>query len=133
MKGIVQDGKANPFVLDCTLANRLYCPTFESNACANLTTAVDESLLGGDELSPKVKIYPNPNNGIFTLDISSIQPGNYRLNIYLLSGQLLYSLSEKLDYFNTINMWNAQKGMHIIQLINVDTGRKYSGTFTVVK
>jgi len=65
--------------------------------------------------------------------VSSIQPGNYRLNIYLLSGQLLYSLSEKLDYFNTINMWNAQNGMHIIQLINIDTGRKYSGTFTVVK
>lgn len=133
MKAMVQDGKANPFVMDCSLVNRMYCPEFTTSSCDNLTTAIDETLVQGEELNPSIKIYPNPNNGIFTLDISSISPGNYQVDIYFLSGQLIYSLQERLDYFNSINMWNAKAGKHIIHLTNRDTGRKYSGLFTVVK
>ncbi len=133
MKAMVQDGKTNPFVMDCSLVNRMYCPEYTTSSCDNLTTAIDETLIQGEELNPSIKIYPNPNNGIFTLDISSISPGNYQVEIFFLSGQLIYSLQERLDYFNSINMWNAKAGTHIIHLTNRDTGRKYSGLFTVVK
>lgn len=133
LKGVVQDGKANPFVLDCSLANRMYCPERINTTCPNLMASMEDSLLGGEEIEPSVKIFPNPNNGIFTLDISNISPGRYRVDIYLLSGVLLYSINEKLDYFNTINMWNARPGLHILHLRNLDTGRKYSGLFKVVK
>ena len=133
MKAMVQDGKPNPFVMDCSLVNRMYCPEYSASSCNNLTTAVDETFAQGEELNPRIKIYPNPNNGIFTLDISSIKPGNYQVDIFFMSGQLIYSLQERLDYFNSINMWNAKAGSHIIHLTNRDTGRKYSGLFTVVK
>ncbi len=133
MKAMVQDGKANPFVMDCTLANRMYCPEYDTNTCNNLTTAVDQTFVTGEELEPAIKIYPNPNNGIFTLDISKITPGNYQVDIYFLSGTLIYSLQERLDYFNSINMWNAKSGLHILHLTNRDTGRKYSGLFEVIK
>ena len=133
MKAMVQDGKTNPFIMDCSLVNRMYCTEYPPNACANLTTSIDDSFTKGDPLEPAIKIYPNPNNGIFTLDISNISPGNYQVDIFFLSGQLIYSLSERLDYFNSINMWNAKPGIHIIHLTNHDTGRKYSGTFEVIK
>jgi len=133
LKALVQDGKANPFILDCTLGNRMYGSGENSNSCSNLTTSVDNSIFGGDEIDPSIKIYPNPNNGIFTLDISDINPGKYQVDIYLMSGLLLYSLNEKLDYFNSINLWNARPGIHIIHLRNIETGRKYSGLFKVVK
>ncbi len=133
MKGLVQDGKANPFVLDCTLANRMYCPDNTDASCSNLTTAIDESIYGGEEIDPKIKIYPNPNNGIFTLDISNVAPADYKVDIYLITGKLLYSLRERLDYFNTINMWNAQPGTYVLHLTNMSTGRKYSGIFNIVK
>ena len=133
MKAMVQDGKANPFIMDCTLANRMYCPSYETQACDNITTAIDDSFVRGKELEPRIKIYPNPNSGIFTLDISKIQPGNYQVDIYFISGQLIYSLNEHLDYFNSINMWNAKSGMHIIHLTNHDTGRKYSNVFEIIK
>ncbi|MFT6807729.1 MAG: endonuclease I [Saprospiraceae bacterium] len=135
LKALVQDGKANPFILDCTLGNRLYGmgENSSSNTCSNLTTAIDNSIFGGDAIDPSIKIYPNPNNGIFTLDISDINPGKYQVDIYMMSGLLLYSLNEYLDYFNSINMWNARPGLHIIHLRNLDTGRKYSGLFKVVK
>ena len=133
LKAIVQDGKANPFILDCTLGNRMYGSGEEFNACSNLTTAIDDSIFGGEAIEPSIKIYPNPNNGIFTLDISDISPGNYKVDIYMMSGLLLYSLNENLDYFNSINLWNAREGLHIIHLTNLQSGRKYSGLFKVVK
>jgi len=133
MKAMVQDGKPNPFIMDCGLANRMYCPNYVGENCQNITTAVDETLLSGEALSPAIKIYPNPNSGIFTLDISSIKPGVYQVEIYFLSGQLIYSLQEDLDYFNSINMWNAKAGLHIIHLKSKETGRKYSGLFKIVK
>ena len=111
----------------------MYCSDYPPSACANLTTSIDDSFTKGEALEPAIKIYPNPNSGIFTLDISNISPGNYQVDIYFLSGQLIYSLNEELDYFNSINMWNAKSGMHIIHLTNHDTGRKYSGTFEVLK
>ena len=133
MKAIVQDGKTNPFIMDCGLANRMYCPSFDAQDCKNLTTAVDESLFIGQEIKPAIKIFPNPNNGIFTLDISDITPGNYQVNIYKISGQLLYSLNENLDFFNSINMWNVRSGLHIIHIVSKESGRKYSGLFKVIK
>ncbi len=35
-----QDNKTNPFIIDCSLASRLYCPTI-TDACAFLTDIVD--------------------------------------------------------------------------------------------
>ena len=133
MKAMVQDGKTNPFIMDCSLANRLYCQDYSMSNCSNITTAVEDLLSRGDALSPKIKIYPNPNDGIFTLDISKISPGNYKVDIYSITGQLIYSLQEYLDYFNSINMWNAKSGQHIIHLTNMESGRKYSGLFEIIR
>ncbi len=47
-----QSDKENPFILDCSLASRLYCPMTDA-ACA--TVPVSESIL----VSPKV--FPNPS------------------------------------------------------------------------
>ena len=109
MKAMVQDGKPNPFIMDCTLANRLYCPSYSVQSCNNITTSVDDYFSKAEELNPKIQIYPNPSNGTFTLDISRISPGMYKVDIYFISGQLIYSLTEQLDFFNSINMWNAKK------------------------
>ncbi|MEL6390314.1 MAG: endonuclease [Bacteroidota bacterium] len=133
MKAMVQDGKPNPFVMDCSLANRMYCPDASAFACQDITTSIGDELIEGKEIEPLIQIYPNPNNGIFTLDITEISPGGYIVDIYQASGKLLYSLREDLDYYNSINLWNVKSGMHIIHITDRDTGRKYSGTFQVIK
>ncbi len=133
MKAMVQDGKPNPFIMDCSLANRLYCTDYSVSACNNLTTSITDLVPPGKEISPEIKIYPNPNDGIFTLDISKLAPGDYTVDIYYITGQLLYSLNERLDFFNSINLWNAKSGLHILHLTNRSTGRKYSGLFEIIR
>lgn len=133
VKASYQDGQANPFILDCTLASRMYCPESPPVYCEDLTVSLDVSVNYGPALEPSIKIFPNPNQGTFTLDISNIQPAQYQVEIFNASGQLLYSIEDRLDYFNSINMWNAKGGMHIIHVTNLDTGRKYSGVFMIIR
>ncbi len=136
IKAKYQDGQANPFILDCTLANRMYCEDFKEMSCDQLTTAIAELQIGqrkAGRLEPVIKVLPNPNTGIFTLDITSLTPGDYRMEVFYASGQLLYSIEERFDLFNSINMWNAKNGMHYIHLTDLNTGRRFSGTFVVVR
>lgn len=49
-------GNLNPFVLDCSLASRLYCPTL-SDACEKLVFVKEDN-------TERVKLFPNPGNGI---------------------------------------------------------------------
>ena len=56
---VYQDGKENPFVLDCSLAARMYCPEID-NACAIVDT--EELLI------PSPKVFPNPSNNEYKID-----------------------------------------------------------------
>lgn len=133
MKAVYQDGKANPFILDCSLANRLYCVNNPVN-CQDMSTAVNDVPFELEEpFEPLVKVMPNPNNGIFKLDISNIRPKNYKLEVFDVNGRLMYSIAERLDYFNTINMWNVKTGLYFLHLTDLENGKKYSDVFNIVK
>lgn len=56
---IYQDGKENPFVLDCSLAARTYCPGIDY-ACALVD--IEEIIL------PSPKVYPNPSDNKYQID-----------------------------------------------------------------
>lgn len=70
-----QSDKANPFVLDCTLAARMYCPDLVGNMC--ITTATDD---WAQEL--EVKAFPNPSKGLTTVSGFAQEGGRLELNYY---------------------------------------------------
>jgi endonuclease I len=55
-----QDGKPNPFVLDCTLAKRSWCPEV-SQSCLLATEQPEQAP------TLELKVFPNPGSGQFTL------------------------------------------------------------------
>jgi endonuclease I len=59
-----QDGKINPFVVDCTLAARLYCPNIDASLCDSTV------IIGTSELIPAAEwsFYPNPGKQTVTID-----------------------------------------------------------------
>ncbi|MEL7425185.1 MAG: endonuclease [Bacteroidota bacterium] len=76
-----QDDKPNPFVLDCTLAARVYCPELTGTECI---TSVD------DDLVPSIPAFfsPNPSKGTGVLTIDTPERGQLSLDYFDTSGRL---------------------------------------------
>lgn len=70
-----QEGKVNPFVLDCTLASRLYC---EDTPGCFLTNTVDKQDLKEIDL----RIVPNPINAYTTISFQLAEKSNAELLIF---------------------------------------------------
>lgn len=77
----------------------------------NINTVVGiEDILNND----KINIYPNPNNGIFTIEKNIDE--NTTLEVYNLSGQLIL---QKSFVGNTtqVNLTNYPKGIYLVKII----------------
>ncbi len=103
-----QDDKLNPFILDCSLAARLYCPEID-NACAILD---NENI---KKSSPK--IFPNPSNGRCTVDW---QGEHYNILIADAQGRVL-QLSQGQDK-TELNMPQS-KGIYFLSIATDENNR----------
>ncbi|MBL7794779.1 MAG: endonuclease [Saprospiraceae bacterium] len=83
-----QNGKRNPFVLDCTLAERIYCPELAGMVCMPVSTdepgAAPQFALGQNE--------PNPFEGITYIPYELYEGGHLRLEVWNATGQLVLLL-----------------------------------------
>jgi hypothetical protein len=82
-----QGGKANPFVLDCTLAKRMYCQTEITSTCT--PNAVQE--LPAQGLNTFVN-FPNPVLDQTSFLIGLDRPAQVRLVVYNQLGQPIAEL-----------------------------------------
>ncbi|NNF34510.1 MAG: T9SS type A sorting domain-containing protein [Saprospiraceae bacterium] len=85
MIGTFQGHEANPFVLDCSLAARLYCDEI-SDPCAFLTSLESIKI-------EEVNIVPNPVNEIVKINLSGIKgKGQLKVIIFDLIGKNVMEL-----------------------------------------
>ncbi len=88
--GDYQDGKANPFVLDCSLAQRLYCE--ESVSCYDdENTALENhsrELLDFD-------IFPNPSNGLINIKLNLERKSKVQVALFNSQGKQVYQSKDK--------------------------------------
>ncbi|MEL6989306.1 MAG: endonuclease, partial [Bacteroidota bacterium] len=75
-----QEGMVNPFVLDCTLAARLYCQD-QPECIRTSTNSLPESFFKID------KVFPNPTDQKINLPFEIKQKGNIEISIHNLLGQ----------------------------------------------
>jgi hypothetical protein len=78
-----QDNKPNPFVIDCTLAHRCWCPEVPL-ACTTDTYAPVQSLLS-------LRVSPNPAQGPVKVETTLPFAGTVRIRLRSLLGQELNS------------------------------------------
>lgn len=66
--------------------------------------------------SQSMKVYPNPNNGIFTISLSGFE-GQTRVLMYNNTGQLVYDagISEQQ---HIVELSNLQRGIYLVKAIN---------------
>jgi len=95
--------------------------TSRSNT-ANTNMAPNTGIIVNVESQMKFNLYPNPNKGQFTLDISSPDLQNMEMNIFNSLGS--HILNEKFEvigkYSHKVNLQTLSKGMYFIRLNTVD-------------
>ncbi|TDP60682.1 T9SS type A sorting domain-containing protein [Flavobacterium dankookense] len=69
----------------------------------------------------KISLYPNPNNGVFNIELPS-QIDNAQLNIFDISGKKIYS-NENYSSDDTIQINHLAKGLYLVKVIVNDTSQ----------
>ncbi len=67
-----QDGKPNPFVIDCTLASRCWCPGVPPNCLVGTEAPVVPA-------KGTLKVWPNPANDLLLADLEQDIPARFSL------------------------------------------------------
>jgi uncharacterized repeat protein (TIGR03803 family) len=67
--------------------------------------------------SAQVNVYPNPNNGNFTVNFHSLQSGKYAIEVYNIIGEQVLKTSLDNTQNNSINMGAQPSGVYLYRVI----------------
>lgn len=114
-----QQNKANPFVLDCSLAARTYCD-FITPECTFLVTAIEEL----EDPGALFTIFPNPGRQQIFIKISVSEPAAYAIEVFDLLGKDRYSAGT--DFLNPGNSLfeipeSLPSGIYFVRLTDTAT------------
>lgn len=90
-----QEGKPNPFVLDCTLPQRTYCPHLPVSNCITNIKKIETI---GVQLHPH---YPNPARNQSTIHYDLEQTASVTLIVYNALGQMMWQVDFGEQYAGT--------------------------------
>ncbi|MFN0083381.1 MAG: T9SS type A sorting domain-containing protein [Ferruginibacter sp.] len=76
-----------------------------------------------EENIPEIRIYPNPNNGNFTVKFSNTNRDNVSIVVYDMIGRRIYAneFSNTGNFQQRINLNTAQSGIYLVSITNGDT------------
>ena len=87
----------------------------------------DEGLVTLDGFNPTASIaekstlefnvYPNPNNGVFSIELDATASGKTQLTVTDISGRTVYS-SEHMGNHMIVDLSNASSGAYLLQIVN---------------
>jgi len=90
--------------------------------------SIKESITG----SSGIKVYPNPANGNFTIDLESVESKNLRFLVYELNGKLVFTSAELQGEKPRIEIPELEAGMYIYKLLG-DKGVEATGKLALEK
>jgi hypothetical protein len=107
-----QSNKPNPFVLDCSLAERTYCSS-TAQACPNLPTVASSE--------PKVdpialSVYPNPSSQEFVVSMNLPKAQKITITIYQTDGSEAHTLYEGIVPAEKWEQYFTHRGQGVYML-----------------
>ena len=108
---IFQDDKANPFVLDCTLASRTYCSDILVG-CDELTVSVEDQTLELLQLT----VFPNPSYGQVNVKYQLQEKSNVELTVYDMVGRVVRRVTASSKVGHNQESLNMEKGFYLLGL-----------------
>lgn len=102
-----QDNR-NPFIDHPEYADKIWDPTYNGIAAIDVSTSIN--------------IYPNPNNGTFTIDFALENTNDIAtIEIYNTQGQMVYMKTVVVGYTSeNLNWENAENGVYIVRIHSND-------------
>ena len=78
-------------------------------------SAIEEQVFGGN-----ISVYPNPTNGIISIDMMNVDPSYYDITITNILGKEILYINENVTgiYNNKLDLSSFSKGTYIIQIAN---------------
>jgi hypothetical protein len=122
--GATNIGTTASITVTPTATSQYSCVVTDGTCQATVYTYVTVDVCGGiDELSSQVNIYPNPTNGLFTIEV----PGDFNYKLYDARGRLIANgeANELVD----LSIKSYESGIYFID-ISTD---KFENTFKIVK
>ena len=96
-----------------------YAVAVTLNGCTDTSACVLVDFTGLESLNnADFTIYPNPGNGIFNVKFSN--NGDYDVDVFDVSGKLVYHINQLSSANNNLNLSNLEKGGYHVRISNGD-------------
>lgn len=126
-----QDGKPNPFVLDCSLASRTFC-NFIDDQCTKVGT--EDLFLG---LGLKISVYPNPVTDNLNISIDNIGVQQLDIKILNIMGKIEKVITPKFkdssNFEFSVPVSDIEKGIYLILIKGIANKQCFSVVRKFVK
>lgn len=102
-----------------TISVKAHNTVGDGTASGNISVLVKNCTGITDLSSASVKLYPNPNDGVFTLTLNSQQSDVVNINVYDAIGSVIYSVKNLNTQNNNSEQINLQKipsGMYYVEV-----------------
>ena len=122
-------GAAGNFIISYTIGEMPLVQSWQSNGLLITQGIIQPLIFIADSTyecfsQTEVKVYPNPNPGIFSLQLSLLKKGKAKTILFDAAGKLLQT--DEFDYntFTTkqYNINNLSNGLYYLQLFFTETG-----------
>ena len=106
-------------------ANGDYAVIVTNGACADTSICTTISTIGIDEtaFAQGIEIYPNPSNGIFTVNVNDLPIGELKVEVLDARGRILFVTTQSLINGNgsiPVNLEGVDSGIYFVNLISGD-------------
>ncbi len=120
LNGVIQPSKTTQNITITAAQNGNWNVVVSNTFGCSSTSNVLSTNVGINELaqSVSVAVYPNPNNGLFTVEIKSASSQKLTLRIFDVTGRVVYAAKTISKEKFTINMSDKAKGVYFLQLNN---------------
>jgi hypothetical protein len=102
--------------MDAVINNAPYNKLLTSNGCSPLT-GIDDEIANSYELN----VFPNPNDGNFTLSFNGVEKADYQIDLKNALGQSVYTETVNGfvgNYAKALNLEKYGKGVYMISISN---------------
>ena len=74
-------------------------------------------------ISGEFNVFPNPNNGVFTVELNNVKANNYKITVTNILGETVYTSSKEISILNSerIDLSDLSKGVYMLEFSNSES------------